>query len=264
MPVAEAAAAVADRDPELSVATTAPFGSWRSPISAADVAAGEHPVAGGRPVGDDVWWQELRPTEGGRYAVRRRRADGTVEDVLAAPWNARTRVHEYGGGAWTVTPDGVLLFAEFADQRLYRLDVPGGTPQPLTPEPAEPAAWRYGELQVVGDEVWAVRESHAGHAVTRDLVAVPVDGAAADDAGPSARSSAARSSWPFARVSPDGRRLAWIAWDHPQMPWDGTELRVGELAADGTCRSWRTAARLDHRVGAAAGVGRPRPALGHQ
>src|SRR5579862_6299794 len=107
-----------------------PFGSWSSPISAADLAAGEHPVDASAFVQEEVWWSELRSDEGGRYAVRRYGSGGEPVDVLPAPWNARTRVHEYGGAAWTVTADGVLVFAEFSDQRPYRLDPAGGEPQP--------------------------------------------------------------------------------------------------------------------------------------
>ncbi|WP_375482774.1 prolyl oligopeptidase family serine peptidase [uncultured Jatrophihabitans sp.] len=224
-----------DVDPAV---TTAPYGSWVSPITAADYAAGSHPVAGGTFVGDDVWWLELRPAEGGRYAVRRAGADGSPEDLLPAPWNARTRVHEYGGGAWT-TAAGALVFAEFSDQRLYRL-APGAQPTPLTPEPAVPGGARYAELQVVGDEVWCVRETHDAHGgIVRDLAAVPLDGSAVSD--PAAVRSVVGGSHFLAgaRVSPDGSRLAWIAWEHPQMPWDGTELRVADLV-DGVARDART------------------------
>ena len=218
--------------------TTAPYGSWVSPITAADYAAGSHPVAGGTFVGEDVWWLELRPAENGRYAIRRAGADGSPEDVLPAPWNARTRVHEYGGGSWT-TAGGTLVFAEFADQRLYRL-VPGGQPTPLTPAPDVPAGLRYAELRVVDAEAWCVRETHdASGAITRDLAAVPLDGSAAGDAA-AVRSVAGGSHFHAgARVSPDGRRLAWIAWEHPQMPWDGTELRVADLV-DGVATNVRT------------------------
>src|SRR5690606_8764937 len=100
----------------------APYGSWASPISAASLVASGHPVSGAFFVGDDIWWLEARPTEQGRLAVRRFDDDGAVVDVLPQPWNARTRVHEYGGGAWTARDDGTLVFAEFSDQRLYRLD----------------------------------------------------------------------------------------------------------------------------------------------
>jgi dipeptidyl aminopeptidase/acylaminoacyl peptidase len=220
--------------------TVAPYGTWTSPIDAAQLAASSHSVGGGCFVGDQVWWLEARPAEAGRYAVRRSAPDGLPTDVLAAPWNARTRVHEYGGGAWTVTPGGALVFAEFSDQRVYRLDEPGGTPVPLTPQPPRPSAWRYAELQVQGDEVWCVRERHTDAGICRDLAAVPLDGAAADDVE-GIRSVVGGSHFlAAARVSPDGRRLAWIAWEHPQMPWDGTELRIADLDARGVAGPHRT------------------------
>jgi dipeptidyl aminopeptidase/acylaminoacyl peptidase len=219
----------------------APYGEWVSPVDAADIVGVSHPVGGGQFVGDEVWWLEGRPGEAGRYAVRRAGADGWPEDVLPPPWNARSRVHEYGGGAWAVA-GSALVFSEFGDQRLYRLDEPGGEPRPLTPAPPTPAAWRYAELQAIGDvEIWCVRERHgAGHTIERDLAAVPLDGSAADD--PAAIRSVASGSrfLAGARRSPDGRHVAWIAWEHPQMPWDGTELRVAELRADGTCGPSRT------------------------
>ncbi len=215
----------------------APYGTWTSPFDAADIVAGLHAAGGGRFVRDEIWWLEARPGENGRFAIRR--ADG---DVLAAPWNARTRVHEYGGGAWTATPDGLVVFAEFSDQRLYRLDEPGGEPVALTPEPPRPGAWRYAELQLLRvGEIWCVREQHAEDGtITRDIAAVPIDGSAADD--PSRIRSVVSGSHFLAnaRLSPDGRRLAWLAWEHPQMPWDGTELRVAELSDDDTCGPHRT------------------------
>ena len=195
-------------------------GSWPSPLSAADVAAGTVALSWPRLVGDEVWWSEGRPAEGGRVVVVRRRADGSVEDVLPAPWNARTRVHEYGGNPWTVAA-GVLVFAHFADQRLWRLQ-PGGEPVALTTDSGD----RYADLLVVGEEVWCVRERHTDGAVSRAIVAVPLDGSG------EVRELAGGSDFlAYPRLSPDGRHLAWIAWDHPQMPWDGTELRV--VAVDG-------------------------------
>jgi dipeptidyl aminopeptidase/acylaminoacyl peptidase len=222
------------------VTTTARYGDWVSPIAAADVAANDHPVDGGRFVGDEIWWSELRPPEGGRYAVRRRGPDGEPEDVLPPPWNARTRVHEYGGGAWTAAEDGTLVFAEYGDQRLYRLRA-GEAPTPLTPEPPVPAGDRYGELQIHRDEVWCVRERHAGDGtITRDVAAIPLDGSAAGDER-GIRSIVSGSHFlAHPRISPDGRKLAWIAWEHPQMPWDGTELRVGPIGETGAVGTWTT------------------------
>lgn len=232
--------------------TRAPYGSWASPIAAASLVADGHPVSGGRYVGDEIWWLEARPTEEGRLAVRRLprpRAAATVGsgstgadtadtadtqpvDVLPAPWNARTRVHEYGGGAWTTTDAGALVFAEYSDQRLYRLD-PGSTePIAITPDGA---GYRFGDLNVIGDEVIAIRETHTDGDLARDIVAVALDGSGIRSIVGGSRFLA------NPRFSPDGTRLAWIAWEHPQMPWDGTELRVGELR-DGTVDSWRVLA----------------------
>lgn len=217
--------------------TIAPYGSWHSPISARDLAESGHPISGAAWVGDDIWWLEARPGEAGRYAVRTNR-DGEPADILPAPWNARTRVHEYGGGAWSVTADRTLVFAEFSDQRLYRLDAGSDAPTPLTPEGA---GFRFAELSIRGEEVIAVRETHDGDTVTRDIVAVPLDGSAVDDAS-AIRSIVSGSHFlAYPRFSPDGTTLAWIAWEHPQMPWDGTELRVAELN-DGTVDAWRTLA----------------------
>src|SRR5689334_18007805 len=133
-----------------------PFGSWPTPITSELVVR-----AAARPGevvvdGTDVWWAESRPGEGGRSALVRRGSDGTVTDVLPLPWNARTRVHEYGGGAWTVA-DGTLWFTHFADQRLYRL--PPGTAEPVavTGEPAIPSGVRFADLAVVPGGVLAVR-----------------------------------------------------------------------------------------------------------
>lgn len=235
-----------------AVPTTRPYGSWPSPITAGGLAVSGHPVEGGRFVGEEIWWGELRPAEGGRTTIRRTAAAGAGTaagadsdagvDVLPGPWNARTRVHEYGGGAWTVVGDGILVFAEFSDQRLYRLDPGAGAPVPLTPAPPETAAWRYADIgpSPDGSEIWCVREVHTAGRVERDIAAVPVDGSAAEDAD-RVRSLVAGSDFlAYPRPSPDGKTLAWIAWNHPQMPWDGTELRVAAINPDGSYGPPRT------------------------
>ena len=225
---------------------TARYGAWPSPIGASDVAVAGIRLSGPVPVhtdaGDEVWWAEARPTEGGRTVVVRRDATGAVSDVLPAGWNVRTRVHEYGGTAWLPLPGGGLAFADWADQRVYRLDPGSTTPVPLTPEPAETAGLRYADpvLGPGGDEIWWVREAHDGGTIRRHIVAVPVSGTAAADPGAVREIAGGSDFLAFPRPAPDGRRVAWIAWDHPRMPWDGTELRVGELGPDGTVSSVAT------------------------
>ncbi|MEV0974952.1 prolyl oligopeptidase family serine peptidase [Microtetraspora glauca] len=185
-------------------------------ISAIDVARVDDRPLWVEISGNEVWWDEPRPHEGGRRCVVRRRADGTVEDVLPKGWNARNRVIEYGGRSWR-SHQGSLVFTNWADQRLY-LCPPGGEPVPLTPE--GPA--RYGDLVIHGDEVWCVREIGRDRAI----VAVPLDG------GPLRVVIQAQHFLMNPRISPDGRHIAWIGWNHPDMPWDATELCVAPL--DGT------------------------------
>lgn len=207
---------------------TLPFGSWPSPISAQDVAAGSHPVDAGRYIGDEIWWLERMPAERGRSAVRRATASGTAAStVLPAPWDVRSRVHEYGGGAWTVAPDGALSFAESSDQRVWTLEPGSEEPRALTPAEQN---MRFADLVVWGERILAVRETHDDPRTPhRDIVAIPRDGSAAED--PAAITTLVSGSHFFAypRVSPDGLRLAWVAWNHPQMPWDGTTLNVGDI-----------------------------------
>ncbi|MFD4955510.1 LpqB family beta-propeller domain-containing protein [Streptomyces sp. NPDC058451] len=229
---------------------TLPCGSWPSPIDAALAAAHD-----GRPefpgfVGDEVWWTEPRPAEGGRRALVRRNADGSQSTVLPAPWNVRSRVMEYGGRPWAgAVVDGIplVVFVNFADQRLYRYE-PGGEPRPLTPLSAVGGGLRWVEpqLRLEHGEVWCVLEEFTGEAPTdvrRVLAAVPLDGSAAEDRAAVRELTDERHRFVTgARLSPDGRRAAWLAWDHPRMPWDGTELLVAEVLADGTFGAPRTVA----------------------
>ncbi|BBC31688.1 Prolyl oligopeptidase family protein [Streptomyces graminofaciens] len=192
-------------------------------------------------VGDEAWWTEPRPTEGGRRTLVRRTADGTEESVLPAPWNVRSRVMEYGGHPWagTMRDDGPLVvFVNFADQRLYRCE-PGGEPRPLTPVSPVGGGLRWVDprLRPERDEVWCVLEEFTGDRPTdlrRVLVAVPLDGSAAEDRSAVRELTAERHRFVTgARLSPDGGQAVWLAWDHPRMPWDGTSLMIAEVGDDG-------------------------------
>ena len=270
---------------------TAPYGAWPSPVSAADVARASIHLSFPTVASDQVWWQEVRPDEGGRTTVVHRAADGRRTELLSAPWNARTRVHEYGGRSYLPVPGTVpgawaIVFANYADQRLYVTATAsgaatdsaagagpsaaadagtgagaggatggragdgtgGGTnppaeagaaagttdtkrPQALTPEPVEPAGIRYADLVLSPDraEVWCVCERHEEDRVSRAIVAVPLDGSAAHDPGAIRTLVTGSDFYAFPTPSPDGSRLAWICWNHPRMPWDGTELRVATI-----------------------------------
>jgi dipeptidyl aminopeptidase/acylaminoacyl peptidase len=205
--------------------TTAPYGSWRSPITSERIVAEAVSLADVLLDGGDVYWVEGRPREGGRYVLVRA-APGGPEDVSPAPFNVRTTVHEYGGGAATVT-GGTAYCSHFPDQRLYRQEH-GRAPEPLTPA----GAWRYadGFLDLPRRRWVGVREDHtAGNReAVNTLVAVGPDGG---DPGHVLASGSDFYSSP--RLSPDGGRLAWLSWHHPNMPWVGTELWVADVAADG-------------------------------
>src|SRR3954466_13996479 len=154
-----------------------PYGSWPTPITAPRVVEAAVRLGGLRADGDDLWWLELRPQEGGRTALVKRSADATVADLLAAPWNVRTAVHEDGGGAVWVG-DGTAWFTNWADQRLYRL-VPGAEPEPITPEPAVPRGLRYadGSISPDGTTMLCVREEHRPDGtVVNEIIRLSVDG----------------------------------------------------------------------------------------
>jgi dipeptidyl aminopeptidase/acylaminoacyl peptidase len=205
-----------------------PHGSWPTPVTSQLVVRAAARLGEVVVDGTDVWWSESRPDEGGRSVVVRRAADGAVTDVLPAPWNARTRVHEYGGGAWTVA-DGTLWFTEFSDQRLYRLDTGSDTPVAVTAEPPVPSGVRHADLRVVpGGDLLAVRETHppSGGAaeVVNEIVRITPEGTEVLVSGPDFVSDP--------RLAPDGGTLSWLRWDHPDMPWDAAQLVV--RAADGS------------------------------
>ncbi len=204
-------------------------GSWVSPLSAGQTAAAALRIGDCSFAGESGLWQEQRPAEQGRSVVVAAGADGTVRDLLPAPLSARTRVHEYGGRAYLMAGE-VLFYSLDADQRLWRAD-PGAAPRPITPESG--GALRYADLCLDAgrDRLYAVREDHrAGGEPKNQLVVLDARGDA--DGGHVVAGDADFVAAP--RLSPDGRRLAWLQWSHPDMPWDGCELWLAEVAADGT------------------------------
>ncbi|MFC9295415.1 prolyl oligopeptidase family serine peptidase [Streptomyces sp. NPDC057011] len=233
-------------------AVTVPYGGWPSPIGAGLAASLD-----GRPeyvgtVGPEVWWTEPRPQEGGRRAlVRRPAGGGPGRTVLPEPWNVRSRLTEYGGSPWAgaerAAGGPLVVFVHFADQRLYAYepDAPGAPgPRPLTPLSAVGGGLRWADPVLRGAEVWCVLEEFTGPAPTdvrRVLAAVPLDGSAAEDRSVVRELTDDRHRFSTGpRISPDGRQAAWLVWDHPRMPWDGTELVLAGITADGTLTAPRT------------------------
>ena len=197
----------------------APYGSWRSPLGPARVA--EAGIRLSEPaLGEDgaAWWLERRPRAAGRTTLVR---DG--RDVTPPAVDVRTRVHEYGGGAWLLH-GRTAFFSNFEDQRLYRLD-PGGRPEAITPAGA--CRFADGRATPDGSAIVCVRESHGGGEPVNEVVSVPVEG------GEPAVLASGRDFYAAPRVRPDGGGLAFLAWDHPNMPWDGTELWVGDRRVAG-------------------------------
>ena len=204
---------------------TAPYGSWKSPITTALIVSGAVGLGQITLDGGDVYWVEMRPSEGGRMVIVRRGADGETVDVTPAPFSARTRVHEYGGSAFLVA-GGVVYFSNFSDQRLYKHE-PGGEPQAITPD----TAWRYadGVFDAARGRIICVREDHTGEGEPANGI-VAVDG---NGDGPQETLFQGSDFCASPRLSPDGKTLTWLAWDHPNMPWDGTRLLVADVNAEG-------------------------------
>ena len=255
--------------------TTLPYGSWPSPLTAELLATGGTRLGAPRLVGGAVWWTEGIATEGGRQAIVRSAgpvglpeagadpAPAEPVTVLPAPFNARSRVHEYGGASWAVVPGArpepgaapeeelppLVVFVNFEDQRVYALRE-GEQPRPLTPvgpevESAHGPSLRWADPTVVeiagASEVWWICEDHTGGIegprtgedgaphIERYVVAVPLDGSAAEEPEALRRVTPSSRFVAHARISPDGERVAWLSWEHPQMPWDGTLLHVAPL-----------------------------------
>ena len=198
---------------------TAPCGTWPSPITAARVAAGVRPVSAPRIVGDRVLWLQALPEQGGRMAVA---TQGAV--VTPQPFNVRTRVHEYGGGAYAAAGDSIW-FSNFADHLVYAQQG-DATPVAITSD----ATQRHADLELDArhGRLVAIREAHGAGEPRNSIVALALDGSGATTLVEGA------DFYASARVSPEGRRLAWLSWNHPNMPWQGTELWLGAFAGDGS------------------------------
>ena len=195
--------------------TIRPYGTWPAELGADLVAHASSPRYGHVDVSRGrVRWTETRADEGGRTAVVEAKPGGDVVDLTPAGTNARTRVHEYGGGAVWYHGDTVF-YSDFSDSRLYRLDGAGAKPQPISPETAEPHALRYADGVVTqdGKTVICVRERHADGNVDNEIVSLPADG--------SAEPVVLVSGHDFfmaPRLDPAGRRLAWLAFNPPKWP----------------------------------------------
>jgi dipeptidyl aminopeptidase/acylaminoacyl peptidase len=208
---------------------TAPYGTWTSPITVSMLSAGGIRLEALTAAESSVYWTESRPAEQGRSVVVMWTTETGPSDVSPPGFNSRTRVHEYGGGAFGVHR-GVVYSSRFEDQRVYRL---GNDPIPITPEPDVEAGERYADFTFVGEYLICVRESHRGDREPRnELVRLPIDGEGAPEV-----IATGRDFYAAPRMSPDGTQLAWIEWDHPNMPWDATELMLSDIGPEGTLGS---------------------------
>lgn len=219
------------------------YGSWKSPISSSMVASGG--IAFDRPIvldGDSIYWVESRPTEGGRSVIVRWSPKRGAVDITPASFNARTRVHEYGGGAFTVE-SGTVYFSNFFDQRLYRQG-PNAEPKAMTP--AAPLRYADAIIDRHRRRIICVCEDHTSnrHEAVNSLVGIGLD-----SSGVSQRLVSGNDFYSSPRLSPDGSRLAWLTWNHPHMPWDSSELWIGDSMGDGSiARAVRVAGGHDESV----------------
>lgn len=198
----------------------APYGTWQSPITGDMISADSVGLSGGREVNGSIYWSEMRPTEKGRSTVMRLTAKGIIEELTPIDYNVRTRVHEYGGGGYQIVND-TLYFSNFSDQQLYRRD-PSGTISRITDD----KKCRFADGCALQDKLIYVMEEH-GKEVENCLAIVD------PKMGSVRRIAEGHDFYASPRVSSDGRFLAYYCWDHPNMPWDGTELHVAEIKPDG-------------------------------
>lgn len=212
---------------------TATYGSWSSPITADLVVTGT--VRLKTPVYDkeNIYYSEMRPNESGRNVIVKILPNGEMLDIVPTPFNARTRVHEYGGGEFLVV-DGVVYFSNFSDQKIYKIDT---NTQDLLPKPITTAeSFYYADacFDKNHNRLICIREDHTSsdQEAINSIVAIDIQG---ENNGKVLVSGNDFYSSP--KISPDGTKLAWLTWHHPNMPWDSTELWVAEFDLDGLIKS---------------------------
>jgi len=204
--------------------TVAQPGTWKSPITADMLSQAGMSLGFTQTYQADLYWDESRPAENGRNVVASRKNG----DILPAPWSASTRVHEMGGLSWLVcdwNDQPGLLFAEKTDQRIYWKPL-HGNPEPITPESSPGTLHRYSDFLIRGTEIWCVREVTEGTNTARDLIAIST-------ANEIRILDSTSHFYAHLALSPDQNQLAWITWEHPQMPWDGTELQIATIDVTG-------------------------------
>jgi dipeptidyl aminopeptidase/acylaminoacyl peptidase len=216
----------------MTIPQLSPYGSWKSPITADLIVTGSLRLGELDLDGNTIYWSEGRPTEAGRSAIATCTPDGKIRDITPMPFNVRTRVHEYGGGAY-LAADGVIYFSHFGDQRLYQQAI-DGDPLPLTPE----GSYRYADavLDRSRSRLICIREDHQGEGEpVNAIVAIHLSADPDTEALESGTILVSGSDfYASARLSPDGSQLCWLSWNHPNMPWDGTELWLATVKADGS------------------------------
>ncbi len=202
------------------------YGSWRSPITSDLIVSSSIGLGSVAWANGNLYWLEGRPQEKGRNVLVKRNADGTAQDVTPAGFNVRTRVHEYGGGAFLITDDETIYFTNFSDQRIY-VQKQGAEPQVLTP--ANQRRYADFSLDAAHNRLIAVSEDHdtAGHEPKNDIVAIALD------SGEIQVLVEGNDFYTSPRLSADGKTLAWVSWDHPDMPWDNSQLWLATIASDG-------------------------------